>query len=97
MSWDDGQIRNLTLQLAKVNADNNRLVAEVEHKRSELEDALRAGWNAQNEVERLRGALEGFAEGDCEYGDGCPLFPPVPLNHYRCIPCLARAALGGEG
>ena len=51
------------------------------------ESALAA---AQQETARLRAVLEGMAEGDCMYGDGCPIFGS---RHYRCMPCVARAAL----
>lgn len=42
------------------------------------------------ENERLRRALEDMAEGDCEYGDGCPTFGS---RHGRCVPCKAHLAL----
>lgn len=39
----------------------------------------------------LRSALEVFAEGECEYGDGCP--PCAGTWHSQCGPCRAREAL----
>ena len=39
---------------------------------------------------RLRAALSDFAEGDCEYGDGCPTFGS---RHGKCIPCRAHESL----
>jgi len=47
-------------------------------------DELRA------EVDRLRDVLKDFAEHDCTYGDGCPVFGS---RHGRCTGCIARAAL----
>lgn len=41
----------------------------------------------------LRSFAEEVAEHDCDYGDGCPLFPKVKLNHYRCLSCRAREVL----
>ena len=42
------------------------------------------------ELEAAREALEGIAEGDCEYGDNCPEFGS---RHYQCTSCKAREAL----
>lgn len=42
-----------------------------------------------DEADRLREELEGMAEGDCLYGDSCP----VSRRHGRCYPCKARRAL----
>lgn len=50
-------------------------------------DSLRA------QRDRYRDALEGFAEGDCAYGDGCS---DTATRHGRCTPCKAREALKPE-
>ena len=57
-------------------------------------DAMEKLSASRAEAERLRGVLSGFAEADCEYGDGCPDFGS---RHYRCTGCIARAALAEEG
>ena len=48
------------------------------------------GQRAEAELSEVRAALKEFAEGECEYGDGCPSFG---TRHGRCVPCKARAAL----
>jgi hypothetical protein len=44
----------------------------------------------QKQIEDLKSVLQDFAEGDCEYGDGCPSFG---TRHGRCISCKAKKAL----
>lgn len=41
-------------------------------------------------ADHYRIVLEGFAEGDCEYGDNCPA---QGTRHGQCTPCRAREAL----
>ena len=45
------------------------------------------------EFDILMSFAEEVAEHECEYGDGCPIFPDIPLTHYRCQPCKARRAI----
>jgi len=49
------------------------------------------GVGSCSEADRLRDVLKGFAEHDCAYGDGCPVFGG---RHGRCTSCIAREALG---
>jgi predicted RNase H-like nuclease (RuvC/YqgF family) len=83
-------------RLQQVESLAGRLQREVERLRAEKpcqmcqNKILELG----NRVRTLEEALRGFAEGDCEYGDGCPTFG---TNHGRCVPCKARAALREEG
>lgn len=44
------------------------------------------------EVRRLRAFIEELTVDGCSYGDGCPVFGS---NHYRCLACRAKEALGG--
>lgn len=46
------------------------------------------------EVRRLTAVVEGFAEHDCAYGDGCP---PFGTRHGCCVGCQARRALTPDG
>lgn len=41
-------------------------------------------------AERVVRFARDTAEGDCEYGDGCPIFGS---RHGRCVRCQAVAAL----
>ena len=43
-------------------------------------------------VERdvFKAFIAGLAEGDCGYGDNCPVFGS---RHGRCVHCLAREVL----
>ena len=42
------------------------------------------------QLDKYKRALEEIAEGDCIYGDDCPI---VGARHYRCVSCVAREAL----
>jgi len=76
--------RDKVARLRKAGTDEARAERERERwvARAELAETREA---------LLRAALEGFAEGDCEYGDGCP--PCSGTWHGQCNPCRAREAL----
>lgn len=85
---EDGQVHTCT---------PTPLVRGLETRISKLEAQLAAqdaDWDASHKkavamVDSLRNVLEGFAEGDCSYGDNCP----DSARHYRCYSCKARKAL----
>ena len=56
--------------------------------------ALRLLREERERSERLRWTLEDFAEADCAYGDGCPVFGS---RHGQCVGCIARGALEEAG
>ena len=45
----------------------------------------------RNYLMRLISFVEGLAEGDCSYRDGCP----DGCRHGKCVYCQAREVLGG--
>jgi hypothetical protein len=45
---------------------------------------------AQEQIDSLMSFVKEIAEGDCEYGDDCPMFSS---KHYQCDRCRARDLL----
>jgi hypothetical protein len=46
----------------------------------------------RNYLMRLTAFVEGLAEGDCSYHDGCPAWSGS--RHGQCVSCRAREVLG---
>ncbi len=72
---------------------NCGLVEELVCSRCAISESRHDLTVAEAHRDRLKSFVKGIAEGDCEYGDGCPLFPAKALTHYHCDPCRAREAL----
>ena len=73
--------------VAHLRATIRHLEADAEAYASQKESGVE---QMKARASRMEDALRGLAEGNCHYGDACPVFGS---KHGRCVACIAKAAL----